>query len=330
MAQLALADALIAPSRSIARDFVAAGADPLRIEIVSSGIDLTSIPPRLREPGGTIRVICAAYLGEHKGIQVLIEALKILWADRPVRGKWRLAIAGDGPLRVKLRDLVRDEDMAAFVEAPGRLPRKSLLERLGQADAALLPSICVENQPVWLLEGLASGAALIASRVEGNVDVVEHGVNGLLYDRADPTDLAAALSKLIHAPELVVAYSAENLRRRQRFDEAAAETALDSIYRSKPRRKASGESVLACGLSADAATVTSAVGSVPESLDGSRIRLVWWRWPLAGRKGARLWIFSLRSRPMDWVRTVRLWGLAPVFARLRAGRATGWRERIGG
>jgi glycosyltransferase involved in cell wall biosynthesis len=318
MSQLARADVLVAPSMGLAEDFPKACADPARIEILSSGIDLSIIPPRLRQPRGMVGFVCGAYLGEHKGILILARALDILWSDRSLRGKWRLLIAGDGPLSEQLRDLIRDKDMAGAVEAPGQLSRENLLARLAEADVAILPSICVENQPVWLLEGLASGAALVASQVGGNVELVEDGVNGLLYRRDDPEALAAALRKLILFPELVSAFSSENLRRRPQFDETATAAALDLIYRSKPADRTIRDQILACGLNRDPAAAGAAVESFPESLNGGRIRLVWWRWRVAP-PGARpaLWIFSLGRRPMDWARAVIGWGPAPFLKHLQ-------------
>ena len=324
MAQLARADILLAPSKGLAEDFIKAGADPARITILSSGIDLSQIPPRLREPRGTIRFACGAFLGEHKGVHILAEALAILWSDRALRGKWSFLIAGDGPLYPMLCDLLRDKGMADAVVAPGRLPREKLLARLAEADVALLSSVCVENQPVWLLEGLASGAALVASKVGGAVELVEDGVNGLLYRRDDAEALAAVLRKLILSPELVSAFSAENLRRRQRFDETAAEAALDEIYRSKPAGTTIRDEILACGLNRNPAVVGPAVESAPRSLNGRKIRLVWFRWRVAPhRAGAPLWIFSLGRRPMDWARAVIGWGLAPLLTHVRDG-AGGW------
>jgi glycosyltransferase involved in cell wall biosynthesis len=329
MAQLARSDNLVAPSRRLAEDFLAAGADPARIKIVSSGIDLASITPRLRRPSGPIRLVCAAYLGEHKGIHILIEALRILWSDRALRGTWRLLIAGDGPLLKSLCDMLSDEDMAATVDAPGRLPRADLLNRLEQADVAILPSICVENQPVWLLESLASGAALVASRVGGNVELVEEGVNGLLYRRSDAHDLAAALSILIKTPALVTAYSAENLRRRGQFDESATTTALEDIYREPPREGAVEERILACGLDRASKGMVAAVESVPSTLEGKRIRLIWWRWRLDRTRERRaFWLFSLGRRPMLWAEAILQWGFAPIFRRVRHG-GNSWRDSLG-
>jgi glycosyltransferase involved in cell wall biosynthesis len=77
---------------------------------------------------------------------------------------------------------------------------------LTAADVAVVPSVVdragnVDGLPNALLEALAAGRAVVATRVGGIADVVEDGLNGLLVPEKDPEALAAALGRLVRERE---------------------------------------------------------------------------------------------------------------------------------
>ena len=88
----------------------------------------------------------------------------------------------------------------------GALDRSSAADALAAADIAVVPSVVdragnVDGLPNSLLEALAAGLPVVATRVAGITDVVEDGVNGLLVPEKDPGALAAALRQLADSPE---------------------------------------------------------------------------------------------------------------------------------
>ena len=177
------ADAFIAPSHGLAANYIRAGLDAARVHRISNGIDLGAIASRLRNPSTPVHfLLSCSYLAEHKGITQLVTALKLLWSKPDLRDHWRLSVAGDGQLVAFLRQQLADSGLTTAVTLLGKVARSELIAHLERADVVMLTSVWPENEPVSLLEGVASGAALIASGVGGTAAIVDHGINGLLYE----------------------------------------------------------------------------------------------------------------------------------------------------
>ena len=139
-----------------------------------------------------------AFVGRHvpvKGIDVLLRAWALL--RRP--DDLRLVLAGDGPERARMIKLALELRIGASVEFPGKIDDVPAL----LADAGLyVQASHQEGLPNAVLEAMASGLAVVATRVSGHEDVVEDGRTGLLVPPNDPHALAQALQTLIDdAPE---------------------------------------------------------------------------------------------------------------------------------
>lgn len=124
----------------------------------------------------------------------------------------RLTIAGSGPMRDELERLARDLEIADRVSFPGRLDRDEMSALFRDADLLLNPSRA-DNQPVALLEAMASGVPIVAAAVGGVPYMLENGRTALLVPVEDPPALAdAALTLLIdseRASALALAAQAE-------------------------------------------------------------------------------------------------------------------------
>jgi glycosyltransferase involved in cell wall biosynthesis len=103
----------------------------------------------------------------------------------------RLLIAGDGPERARLEASAGDR-----VEFLGALPRAEVLGLLEAADAAILTSAW-ENFPHGVVEALAVGTPVIATRTGGVAEVVRDGENGLLVEPGDAAAFAAAVRRYL-------------------------------------------------------------------------------------------------------------------------------------
>ncbi len=142
-------------------------------------------------------LVFAGRLAAQKSLDVGIEAAR--------RAGAALVIAGDGPERAALERLGH----ARFV---GPLPRRGVLELFRAGDASLLSSSW-ENFPHTVVEALAVGTPVIATRTGGVAEVVQDGVNGLLVEPGDPDALAAAIGRF---------FSEEGLATRLRAAAAAS------------------------------------------------------------------------------------------------------------
>jgi glycosyltransferase involved in cell wall biosynthesis len=137
-------------------------------------------------------VLFVGHLFPVKAVDVLMRA----WGLRARRGSLgrdeQLVLVGDGGERARLERLAREEGVAASVRFLGTLPQARVADWLAAADLLCLPSHS-EGSPNVVVEALATGVPVVATRVGGVPDLVSDGVNGVLVPPADPPALADAL-----------------------------------------------------------------------------------------------------------------------------------------
>lgn len=278
------ADQLLVPSGYLAYAYAQAGFPAQSIRVLSNGIemDLVSAESKLRSPDQTVRFLWSGYLGEHKGVLVLLDALEILTQRAELSGRWELTIAGDGHLRPKVEAKLRSGVFAKNVRLLGRVPRTDILQLLHSIDVSVLTSIWPENEPVTMLEAIASGTAQIATRIGGNVGLVEHCKSGFLVNPNNAAELAEAMCRYVLEPELVVAHGARNRQRRGDFDEKRTVDALEQILLSSQapeRSESTNEPVVICGTAWPAAEVAMLINRVHDHLmPGRTPRFIWREW----------------------------------------------------
>jgi colanic acid/amylovoran biosynthesis glycosyltransferase len=175
-----------------------------RFEILRCGVDTERFHPVPRRAhAGTIRILCVAALRRVKGHRALIEAARLL-AERGVR--FELELIGDGPERRDLEQRVEAAGLTRSITFHGSRPSDFVRAALDRADIAVLASILDrdgrrEGIPVSLMEAMASGLPVVASRISGIPELVEDDRGGLLVEPGDAAALAAALERLCKDPE---------------------------------------------------------------------------------------------------------------------------------
>ena len=106
-----------------------------------------------------------------------------------------LLIAGDGPELENLKSLARDLGLADRVHFPGRADRRQVASYMAGCEFFVIPSPA-EPFGIVVLEAMAAGAAVIAVNNAGPAEIITDGVNGLLVERSEPAQLAAAMQRL--------------------------------------------------------------------------------------------------------------------------------------
>ena len=142
-------------------------------------------------------------LSEEKGLLYLLEAFAEL--IRPAM-RARLVLIGDGPQRKMLEQQVAELDLERQVSLTGF--QKQISPWFAIADCFILSSL-MEGTPMALLEAMAAGVPIVATRVGGVPNVITNGVNGLLVPCADTEALRNGMSRIIAHPELREKYSCE-------------------------------------------------------------------------------------------------------------------------
>ena len=175
--------AVISPSRFLARRLQGIG-QGRAIEVLSN-----PCPPVVEDSASDTRsgVAFVGRLSEEKGIHVLLDL-----ASRFPGTEFH--VAGDGPLSETVRERVAAS--LPNVRLLGRIGRDEVCQLLSRVRFLVLPSICLENNPMAGLEALSRGTPILGSNLGGIPELVEDG-RGWLFDPSSPDSVAAALEQAL-------------------------------------------------------------------------------------------------------------------------------------
>lgn len=181
-------------------------ADPAKSHVVVNGIDAMEVralaerAPLSRDALGVsaeAQVLgCVARFDRVKGLDVLLEALGRLVDRYP---GLVLVLVGDGKGERELRERATKAELAKRLRFTGALPDPV---RLFPALDLYVSASRGEGLPLSLLDAMACGLPVVATRVTGHVDAVAHGITGLLTRPEDPQELADSVARLLDDPEL--------------------------------------------------------------------------------------------------------------------------------
>jgi colanic acid/amylovoran biosynthesis glycosyltransferase len=172
------------------------------IKLIPCGLDLSRFPYRKPVIPETPTLLAAGRFDEIKGFPHFIEACRILH-DRGF--PFRARIIGDGPLRQTLIGRVRASGLDNRVEVLPAMIHSQLLPEIGRSSLFIAPSVRTArgNQdgiPVVLMEALALGTPVIASRVSGIPELIADGRTGFLVPPGNPEALAEAILEACSDP----------------------------------------------------------------------------------------------------------------------------------
>lgn len=170
-------------------------ADADKVVVVRCGVDVRRFArPRRELPAGAVRLLTVARLHPVKGIDTFLQALGAFARDRP-EVSFSYTIVGDGPARAALEALNRSEELGARVRFTGQLSSDEVAEALAAADVFVLPSHS-EGLPVALIEAVAAGLPLLASRITGIPELLAEDQNGLFLRPGDARQQRSVLELL--------------------------------------------------------------------------------------------------------------------------------------
>lgn len=183
------ASAVVANSSGL-RDLAQAFDLRIPIRIIPNGVDLERYTPAPRQWEPT-RLLFVGRIVYQKGLDLLLPALS------KIKGTpWELALAGDGPERDNLQDMAENLQINGRLKFLGWLSRANVQRQYQQANLFVFPSRH-EGMPNAILEAMASGLPVVATRIAGNEELVVHGETGLLVPPEDSQHLQKALEELL-------------------------------------------------------------------------------------------------------------------------------------
>jgi glycosyltransferase involved in cell wall biosynthesis len=151
---------------------------------------------RCPDPG---RVLFAGRITSGKGIADLVQAIARLPATA-----YRVVLAGAEPdvaFASTLRALISSSGLEDRVTFRGLLGEQDMLDEFARASVLVLPSY-QETAPMVIQQAMAARLPVIATRVGGSPDLIEHDVSGLLFETGNIVGLSRELLRLRHDPDL--------------------------------------------------------------------------------------------------------------------------------
>jgi len=187
----------VGPCRFIVDKFAEHGFDRRKLRYVPNFFESADDAPAAADDVAALRQARGRYilyfgrLSPEKGVDVLVDAAAA--ANAP------LTIVGDGPQRDALEAQARA--LGARCVFTGHLKGAALWAEVEAATAVALPSLWYEIAPKSVLEAQARGKPIVATRIGGLPELVEHGENGLLVEPGDRLGLADALRRTLAMDE---------------------------------------------------------------------------------------------------------------------------------
>lgn len=199
---------------------------PSAVPVVGNGIDLDAFrgPQRRGPRGAGARLLCVARLAPAKNHALLLRTVaRLRESGRDVS----LTLVGDGPLRGALEERARELGISERVRFAGRRTDTAAFYR--DCDLFVLLSD-YEGMPMSIIEAMASGLPVVATRAGGVAELVDDGVNGALVE-ADAAAAAGAIAAICDDPALYARLSAGAVRTSSHYSAEAMMEKYVDLYR---------------------------------------------------------------------------------------------------
>jgi glycosyltransferase involved in cell wall biosynthesis len=214
-----------------ARPIRGASWDRSKIDVVLRGQDLATLraeaaaepDPPVEDPGDP-SIVVVARLSPQKGHRHLLDAMPAVLAEHP---RARLLVCGDGALRAELEARAVSLSLGDRVAFLG--VRRDARALMARADAFVFPSLW-EGQGNALLEAMAVGAPIVASRIPAVEETIRDGEDGVLVPPANPAALSEALLGLLRDRGRAREMGARAAASAERFDIRATTRELEAVY----------------------------------------------------------------------------------------------------
>jgi glycosyltransferase involved in cell wall biosynthesis len=199
-----MCDRVVCNSQAAAERLARQGLSKSRIVVIPNGLPVSAFAPSpeaLPRQPGLIRIAYVARMNDlvknHRGF---LRAAARLASRFP---SVEFVLVGDGPLRPGLEEVTTSLGIGARVHFLGE--RHDMAAILASIDISVLFSVS-ESMSNVVLEGMAAGIPVVASRVGGNPELIQDRVTGLLVKLGDEEELVDALATLVEQPDLRVEY----------------------------------------------------------------------------------------------------------------------------
>ncbi|MDP1544937.1 MAG: glycosyltransferase family 4 protein [Anaerolineales bacterium] len=185
---------------------------PVDIQVVPNGVDFDNLAQRKIEINTPPRLVFAGRFVPQKNPLAIIRVLAQL-----KELSWNCSMLGDGPMFEQVRQEIEAHGMLERFNLAGWVTPQEVLDEFSRSDILFMPSFS-EGLPVVGVQALAKGLAIVASRIGGFLDLVDHESNGCLIEVQDEAVFANTLRGLISNPERLLKFRRASLEKARSFD----------------------------------------------------------------------------------------------------------------
>jgi glycosyltransferase involved in cell wall biosynthesis len=174
-----------------------------KVVVIPNGVDRQRFHPLAhveRMPGSLLYV---GRVDKRKGIDFLIESIPLVLKRNP---RVKLYVGGTGPHLGACKQLVKMHRLEGHVEFLGRIPEEKLNEWYNRAVCLVVPSR-FEGFGLTVVEAMAAGTSVVATRVDGLRALIRDGVNGYLVDYGSREELSGRIASVLEDPEIQRTFS---------------------------------------------------------------------------------------------------------------------------
>lgn len=226
---------ILARSQSLLDGLKALGCPAEKLRLNYTPIPLDAFPPAVRQApeDGAWRLVQACRLIPKKGLFTTLEALCLVVTHFP---NLKFIVCGTGPVQDEFLQRRDALGLTAHVEVAGWMSQEKLLAEYQRAHLFLHPSELTdtadqEGIPNSMLEAMATGLPVVATRHGGIPEAITHGVDALLVAERSPQELAEAILSLLRDPDQLQRLSKAAARTvRERFGLEASISRLEDCY----------------------------------------------------------------------------------------------------
>lgn len=211
--------AFICPSRFMAEKMIAWGEPASKMHIIANPVEMSTDDAK----GDESYVLAVGRLSPEKGFDIAIRAIAAVPGVE-------LRIAGSGPQQDALKQYAKHGTGKVLFQ--GFADKQTLAALRRHARAVIVPSLFYENAPLVVLEALAQGVPVIASRIGGLPELLEDGISGYLVPPGDAGELAVAISRIMKLSQVewYKMSMAARARAKELYGWNMHRQALDALY----------------------------------------------------------------------------------------------------
>jgi glycosyltransferase involved in cell wall biosynthesis len=197
---------------------------PVNIRVIPNGVDLEELDPGSITVNQPPRIVFAGRFVIQKNPLVLVRTLaKLKHLD------WICTMLGDGPLRPEVESEIRSSGLEERFNLPGWVTPEEVIQWFAKSDILFMPSSS-EGLPVTGVQATALGLCIVASRIGGFMEIVEHGYNGYLIEAEEISSFARSLERLLSDHHKLLEYRQASRIIARQFDLEKVVEQYESLF----------------------------------------------------------------------------------------------------